>query len=220
MVNTALKIDLKFNSKLIKSPGLIHYWPFNSHIRDIIGGAHLFNGFKAGLTSDRFGRPLSALILNGGYYQLPPGNYFQASFTVSAWIYRRTDSFWNRLFDFSNGPNIDYIYVSTSTSIVGETALCSTTQCFVANMTLSSYVWNHLTLTVDINKLESKFYINGTFLNSNQFSGSFNLHRKFNYLGRDTNMATLSDSKIDEFKIFNRALSQQEILNEINNDAY
>ena len=137
-----LKISLKFNSKLIKSPGLIHYQPFNSQIQDIIGGAHLFNGSKAGLTSDRFGRPLSALILNGaGYYQLPPGNYFQASFTVSAWLYRRNNLYWHRLFVFSNGPNIDYIRVRTSTKNVGEPAFCSTTsQCVFANMTFSSYV--------------------------------------------------------------------------------
>ena len=55
---------------------------------------------------------------------------------------------------------------------------------------------------------------------SSQFSGSFILYRNINYLGRDTNIFTLSDSKIDEFKIFNKALSQLEILNEMNINAY
>ena len=136
----SLKIGLKFNSKLIKSPGLIHYWPFNSQIQDIIEGAHLFNGSKAGLTSDRFGRPLSALILNGaGYYQLPPGNYFQASFTVSAWLYRRNNLYWHLFFQTVQ-ISIS-IRVTTSTKNVGEPAFCSTTsQCVFANMTFSSYV--------------------------------------------------------------------------------
>ena len=71
------KIKLNFNPKFVTPKGLIHYWPFNSHIQDVIGGAHLYNGNKACLVKDRFGRPLSALSFKAGSYQLPSTiNYF------------------------------------------------------------------------------------------------------------------------------------------------
>ena len=44
MVKTQ-KIKLNFvNPRFVTTKGLIHYWPFNSHVQDIIGGAHLFKG--------------------------------------------------------------------------------------------------------------------------------------------------------------------------------
>ncbi len=46
--------------------------------------------------------------------------------------------------------------------------------------------------------------------------------RVFNYLGRSCNFAAGDDQDLngvlDELKIFNKALSQQEIQNEMNND--
>ncbi len=68
----------------MQTKGLVNYWPFNSHVQDIIGTGHLYNGKNASLTKDRHGRLLSALNLKKGFYQLPPGNYLSNSFTVSA----------------------------------------------------------------------------------------------------------------------------------------
>ena len=50
--NNGLRLNIQ--SGHIKTPGLVNYWSFNSHIKDVIGGLHLFNGNKAGLTNDIF----------------------------------------------------------------------------------------------------------------------------------------------------------------------
>ena len=71
---TSLKIS--FNPKFKRDPSLQNYWPFKSNVNDVIGGAHLYQGVNAGLTSDRFNQTLSALSLKNGYYKMPPGIYF------------------------------------------------------------------------------------------------------------------------------------------------
>ena len=99
--NNGLRI--KVQSGHIKTPGLVNYWSFNSHIKDVIGGAHLFNGTNAGLTEDRFGRPLSALNLNGGSYQLPSVNYFPTGrFTITVWIKLNNNGNWPSTVSFFN----------------------------------------------------------------------------------------------------------------------
>ena len=103
------RLKLKFNTKYIQTKGLVNYWPFNSHIQDVVGGVKLYNGKNAKLVPDRFGRSLSALSFNGGYYQLPPGSYLSNNFTVSVWVYERSYTYWHRIFDFSNGPGFDAV---------------------------------------------------------------------------------------------------------------
>ena len=108
----SIEINLKFSSKFTKSSSLVNYWSFNSHIQDLIGNAHLFKGSKASLTSDRFGRPLSALNLSTGFYELPSINYFSSGqFTVTMWVNLKSNNLWSRLIEFCNNPGIDSISI-------------------------------------------------------------------------------------------------------------
>ena len=67
------------------------------------------------LTTDRFGNPDSALLLNKGYASVPSGIYFDPAtggFTFMAWVKFFTVTDWNRIFDFGNGPSADNILLS------------------------------------------------------------------------------------------------------------
>ncbi len=76
----------------------------------MIGGAHLFNGKKAGLTNDIFDRTLSELNLNGGFYQIPSDNYFSAGqFKITVWCKLRQYGNWQNLFTSTNGIHFDTI---------------------------------------------------------------------------------------------------------------
>jgi hypothetical protein len=81
---------------------------------DLIGMAHMTQGEKTTFTSDRFGNANSALALNGGWTQVPPGIYFNSpEFTITVWVYIQvcTDCEKLRIIDFSNGrENEDQFY--------------------------------------------------------------------------------------------------------------
>ena len=215
---------IKVQSGHIKTPGLVNYWSFNSHIKDMIGGAHLYNGKKAGLTTDRFGRPLSALNLNRGYYQIPPGNYFPTGqFTITAWIKSRNFGYYPSVVTFANGYNFDTISFGfrDSIPIYSHFAIFNDNN-LIASHPISSNIllggWTYLTITFDKN-LNIRIYVDANLADSSSSTQPLkNTTRVLNYVGRGDNYPTQPDidAIIDELKIFNRALSQQEIQNEMN----
>ena len=78
--------------------------------------------------------------------------------------------------------------------------------------------WTHLAFTFDQN-LTNKIYINANLTISDSWHEPFNnITRIYNYVGR-VNDPDITDINgiIDELKIFNRALTQQEIHFEMNN---
>ena len=216
---------LNIQSGFIKTPGLVNYWSFNSHIKDVIGGAHLFNGRYTGLTTDRFGRPLSALNLNGGFYQIPPGNYFPTGqFTITVWINLRNYGNWPSIITFANGFHFDTIFCGfqgTSSRPAleifnGDNKL---TTSFSASIGLNE--WIHLALTFDPN-FHHRIYVDANLMRSSNLLQSLKkTTRLYNYIGRSDNYPDQQpylNAIIDELKIFSRALSQQEIQFEMNND--
>ena len=85
-----------------------------------------------------------------------------------------------------------------------------------ANTNMVANKWYHIAITVNSTDLLTKFYINATLCNSDYSTGSFSAYRHKNYLGFDSYESSISDSKIDELKIFNRVLTQKELLVEMN----
>lgn len=59
------------------TPRLTNSWMFtNSSYADSVAAGSLINGFQVSFAPDRFGNANSALYLNGGYIQIPPGCLF------------------------------------------------------------------------------------------------------------------------------------------------
>jgi hypothetical protein len=67
--------------------GLIHYWPIDNSLKDVIGNADMFNGINVTLAYDRFNKTNSSLGFNSGYIQVPNDVYFNVPFTISLWVY-------------------------------------------------------------------------------------------------------------------------------------
>ena len=218
---------LNIESGLIKTPGLVNYWSFNSHIKDIIGGAHLFNGINAGLTNDRFGQPLSALNLNEGSYQIPTGNYFSTGqFTITVWFKLRNYGYWPSIVSLFNGFKIDTIFFGFEASSSIPSFAIFNGNISIANSGSPSAIqlneWTHLAFTFDQN-LNYRFYINASLMSSGSSNQPLkNTTRILNYVGRGDWYPTQPDldAILDELKIFNRALTQQEIQYEMNDNNY
>ena len=216
---------LKIQSGHIKTPGLVNFWSFNSHIKDVIGGAHLFNGINAGLTEDRFGRPLSALNLNGGSYQLPSVNYFPTGrFTITVWIKLRQYGIWPSILTFWNGFKIDSIFLGFySNSSNPEIAMYNNNTMIidsVSTLAIQLNVWTHLAVTFD-QLFNTRVFVNANLTKISNWNKPLkNITRLFNYIGRGENLRPFLNGIIDELKLFNRALSQKEIQFEMNNNFY
>jgi hypothetical protein len=197
---------------------------------DQIGSAHMTQGMSTTFTLDRFGNVNSALALNGGWTQVPPGIYFDTpEFTISAWIMPQQVGYWARLVDFAWGSNQDSIVLTLDSSskpcpfgFIESFAL--SIEGFSFCLTLNQ--WQLLTATFDGNIFS--IYINGTLsVSGAKYSGYSQLptiNRNQNYIGKSNAGPSdgYSHSFIDDLRFYNKSLTQQEIvdlimMNDVNN---
>jgi hypothetical protein len=130
----------------IVTNGLINYWPiFNGNALDYIGQAHVSSLINASFVSDRFGNPKAALYLNNGYAAVPPGVYFNSTFTITAWVYPLDRNFhFQRIIEFGNGDFVNtvgfaYYYNSASSyAFLGDYSKTSTAVLFSNRLTIQS----------------------------------------------------------------------------------
>jgi hypothetical protein len=169
---------------------------------------------------------MSALKLTDGYYQIPPGNYFKTNeFSILAWVKPRSYGSMFRIIEFANGPAINQITLLLSYQSNGQPFFYM----FEGNMfdivsqqNLTLNKWSHVALTFGQN---ISLYIDSALCIDSQSNNQMysNTTRSLNYIGKsvwvNSNNAN-ADADIDEIKIFDRALTQQELAFEMNNDIY
>jgi hypothetical protein len=141
---------------------LTHYWPIvNGEMRDIIDSKDMEQGNLTSFIEDRFGCPNSALALNGGWAQVPPGIYFDTpEFSISVWVYPQQVGVWSRVIDFGNGPNSNNIFLSQystpSFQIYSHSILVNKA---ISSDNLQTNKWQFLSVT--LNRNSSRIYLNG-----------------------------------------------------------
>jgi hypothetical protein len=82
-----------------------HYWPIENGTmkEDVIDSKDMTQGNATNFTLDRHGKENSALALNGGWTQVPPGIYFDnPELTISVWVYPQQVGLNSKVIDFSN----------------------------------------------------------------------------------------------------------------------
>jgi hypothetical protein len=190
---------------------------------DQIGASHMVQGEKTTFVVDRFGCPNSALALNQGWTQVPSDIYFNTpQITISAWILPQQLGTWSRLIDFGNGGQKDNINVPIAYFLLPKPSfyIFSTTPTLMTissqNLTLGQ--WQLLTVTHD--GTFSRIYINGTQVASlNQVYTLPTVNRTNCYIGKSYNAASgdgISNSYFDDLRFYNKALTQAEILQLMN----
>jgi hypothetical protein len=206
--------QLNYNKGIINYC-LSNYWPM-SNLSDVVGGANLFGGVNYSFVPDRFCSPNSAIYFNQGYLQVPNGVYFSGDFTFTAWIYLKSYQSWARIFDFGNGPESDNIYLSMIEKTSKMQAriykglsyglIDSPSVINLNNWYFISYVFKSST---------GYIYVNGNQVGIKQLLVLNNIIRTKNYIGK-SNWATdlNADAIYDDFKIYQGAISPNEIMNE------
>jgi hypothetical protein len=207
--------------------GLTNYWSFNGNVNDAIGNAHLYGGVNAALTTDRFGVPNSALSLTDGYYKVPAGVYFSGTqLSIMGWVKITRVKIYSRLVDFGNvaGNGGHTIMICISQSNTGKPWFnfqSGTTGLEVFSSTaLINDQWQHLAA---VNAHPNYYiYIDGIVVGQKYWQATHiisNVTRPSNFIGKSNwNGDANADAVFDDLKIFNRALSQQEIQSEMNNN--
>jgi len=186
----------------------------------------MYGGLNFCFTNDRFNRPLSAISLQNGYLNIPPSDFFgTGKFSILAWVKVRNYKSWSRIVDFglANKGLRDNIVFALTYYASGRPRLGirnDGTQILGLTSTLmpSKELWEYFACTFDYPN--AHIYLNGTIVASGKSSSPMTTRiRDSNYLGRGWNYYELddTDADFDDLKIFNRALSQQEILDEMNN---
>jgi hypothetical protein len=199
---------------------LTHYWPIKmGKMLDEIGSAHMTQGALTSFIEDRFGCPYSALALNGGWTQVPPGIYFDTpEFTITVWIYPQQVGLWARVIDFGSGPAANNIFLSQYST---PTFRIYTNLIYVIEaasaISLHTNKWQFIAVTFNSNS--SRIYFDGQLtIISNQ---SFTLYRILNrtncFIGK-SNWAGdgYSYSYLDDLRFYNKSLSQGEIVELMN----
>ena len=204
----------------LNSFGLINYWPIkNSSINDHTGTSHMIYGSNVTLTSDRFNNSNSALNFASGYNTVPSGVYFSGDFTFTVWIYYNQNPTWTRILEFSNSQT-DVVSLQASYSSNGSPGL-------VINVGSSTYFGTYYTpalltgrwyhVAYEVCGDTGNIYVDGELKVSGTQVRPSNVIRTTNFIGGNNYGAANLNAKLDELRLYNRCMSQNEIMNLINN---
>ena len=160
----------------------------------------------------------NALQLTGGYASLPAGIVSGVSnFTIAAWVKADSLSNWARIFDFGTGAT-DYMFLTPDAGTTNALRFAITTsggggEQQLNGPALTTGTWYQLAVVLSGNT--GTLYVNGAAVATNT---SMTLHPSSlgsttqNYLGKSQFSSDPAfKGTIDDFRIYNRALSSTEI---------
>ena len=194
-----------------------------SNLSDVIGRKHLRfehwpNGSNFNYVNDRFGMPNQAIYLNRSFLQAPPGQYFTANFTVTAWINIQSEKLWTIIIDFGNGTRWNN-YIFEFSEKLDKLAFSSYNQnVSFTNFSTEKYgvelrQWYHVAYVLQDN--EGFMYINGYEVGSSKMHSNKNITTVNNFIGKSWyDQDEYADAIFDDLKIYKGALSSQLIKNE------
>lgn len=165
------------------------------------------------------GREGNAVNLDGSndYLSLPAGIVSALNdFTIAAWVRLDTVSTWSRIFDFGTGTNVNMFLTPRSSS--GSIRFAITTggsgseQRINGSSALPAGTWKHVAVTLSGNT--GILYVDGVEVgrNSNMTLRPSSLgNTGNNYIGRSQYSDPYLDGSIDDFRIYDRAISAAEV---------
>ena len=177
------------------------------------------------------GRYGNALRLNGPskaqYVTLPQEAINQlADFTIAAWVNLASEQSWSRLFDFGQNATVN-MFLTPRAGVTGDVPRFAITvggsgqeQRINGTTALPTNQWVHLAVT--LSQTTGTLYVDGQPVGTNTAMtlNPSSLGNPGNrWIGRSQYGDPFLDATIDEFHIFDRALSQQELLSMLNSPA-
>ena len=225
--------ELTFTTNSIDiTTGLVAYYPFNGNANDESGNGNNGTINGATLTTNRNGNANSAYSFNGTSDNIRINNATSLnnpSVSVSGWFYTNnnaTDTFSGaksiigKYWDNPSNCNSNYnSYIFCLAKQNNNSTVCLGTSfysgnAFYYNQPINTGTWYHFTFVHD-SISGGKIYINGQLVASNTISGLICNGINPIYIGADIsngNLFRFFNGKIDDIRIYNRSLTQNEIL--------
>ncbi len=193
---------------------------------NIIDSSASKNNAKAigGVTWTEQGKYEGGIELDGkdAYLLLPPQVMDVEDFTLSTWIYWNGGSSWQRIFDFGDGMT-KFMFLTPkggSGTLQLDVHEEGTGHSLFGKMVLVQKQWSHIAITVE--GRVAKLYLNGVLQDTNK-DMSIDLQSLMgteNYIGKSRfDGDPYLNATIDDFRIYRRSLSEEEIANIISNDS-
>ena len=222
--------EVSFKTSQIINPidGLVAYYPFNGNANDESGNGNNGTVYLASLTTDRFTATNKAYSFNGtgSKISIPDNSAFTSTnqITVSAWVNATTtwtyNAEWivcketgfssgfalgidqnNSIYGNGNYAAVFYTWTSTGTFVV-----------YKAFPSTELYSWKHIVGTYDGTTI--KLFINGVEVSSKPLSGTIlSSNNPINIGAQNTRSDQNFIGKIDDVRIYNKAISSSEINN-------
>lgn len=195
--------------------GLIANWQFDGSLLDNTDNAMDVASLNtAGFTSEHKSGEKSLLLNENNYLQLPYTIADSDELTVAMWTKWINPSIgWQRLFDFGNGTD-QYIFLTPSNGTNMRLALKNKgdEQQVTYKSKMPSNSWQHITVT--IGNGAARIYINGEVAAESDgiTIKPSDIKPVLNYIGRSQfNADPYYKGYLDDVRIYNYALSQDEI---------
>ncbi len=203
--------------------GILGYYPFNGNANNASGKS--LNGVISGatLTADRFGRPNKAYHFNGNSYigmgSIPEFSIRQGSLTTSSW-FKSDFSQTGNIIRYDNGNTSGGWGILAVNSNPNQLTLWGMAFGFgrggvpVLSTNVSNNEWHHVVHVIDSSIGKTKLYIDGNLVDTYQnYSESiFGIDNTKLYVGVLNAVDEFWKGDIDDILIYNRALSDSEIL--------
>jgi len=212
-----LLILLLFNFSFVRSENkLVAYYPFSSNTDDASGNGNNGTSFGATLTTDRCGNANSAYYFNGSsYISLPTKDLFNSNYTYAMWVY--FDNLYSAVSFISiGGTNSDQgiqVVPAGAGWAGGGYNSDGTITGAIPGKKPSAGKWYHVVLTRDT--ASAKLYIDGQLQatgSSNNLLPGYGTTPHYAVLGgRGFENIQFLSGKLDEVRIYNYALSENEI---------
>ena len=196
--------------------GPVHQYVFDGNANDT--GSSPANGTVNGATFVT-GKVGQAVDINGGtqYVSLPAGIVSgMTNCTIAAWVKLDTTATWRRIFDFGTGTTTNMFLVPTAGTAIRfaiTTGGSGAEQRINGTSALPTGVWKHVAVT--ISGSTGTLYVDGVQVGQNTamtLTPASLGNTTLNYIGRSQYADPNLDGQIDQFRIYNRALSAAEVL--------
>lgn len=193
----------------VSTNGLVGWWPFNGNTNDESGNG--LNGTGTGsptLTQDRFSVSNKAYSFDGIDDYISVARNYQTAFSLSIWFKPSNSPQYNPLVDAFDA-NWEVQLKNTSPDYVSFITP-NNYQEFVSTQTTTTSNWYHLVCTYSSNTLT--FYLNGNQTDQFTVNALPNNNGNYHFGASLTGADQFYNGKLDDIGIWNRALTQSEVI--------
>lgn len=137
--------------------------------------------------------------------------------SITAWIYKTTNSGTDVILH-KGSTTTNYALATNGTKVVFKFVDSKPWDC-TSTFTLSANTWYHVAATFNDSTDTVKLYLNGALRDTIACDGTMIVNSEPLYLGRDTGTSSMFAGRLDEVRLYNKALSDTEVLSIYNGTA-